>query len=49
MASISASNENAINRLVSYIDKNRYSADASILTKVKFARETLQRNMVQTS
>ena len=35
------SNENAINRLVSYIDKNRYSADASILTKVKFARETL--------
>lgn len=35
------SNENAINRLVSYIDKNRYSSDASILSKVKLARETL--------
>ena len=35
------SNENAINRLVSYIDKNRYSSDASILSKVKSARETL--------
>jgi len=35
------SNENAINRLVSYIDKNRYSSDASIIAKVKSARETL--------
>ena len=35
------SNENAINRLVDYIDKNRYSSDASILSKVKSARETL--------
>ena len=35
------SNENAINRLVDYIDKNRYSTDASIIARVKSARETL--------
>ena len=35
------SNEDAINRLVDYIDKNRYSTDASIIARVKSARETL--------
>jgi hypothetical protein len=35
------SNENAINRLVSFIEKNRYSDNASIIAKVKSAREVL--------
>jgi len=35
------SNEDAINRLVSYIEKNRYSGNASIIAKVKSAREIL--------
>jgi len=35
------SNEDAINRLVGYIEKNRYSDDAKIIAKVKSAREVL--------
>ena len=35
------SNENAVNRLVDYIDKNRYSENAQIIAKVKNAREIL--------
>lgn len=35
------SNEDAINRLVSYIEKNKYSDSASIIARVKLARETL--------
>ena len=35
------SNETAINRLVDYIEKNRYSTNASIIAKVKSAREIL--------
>ena len=35
------SNENAVNRLVDYIDKNRYSENAQIIAKVKKAREIL--------
>ena len=35
------SNEDAINRLVSYVEKNRYSDVASIIEKVKKAREIL--------
>jgi len=35
------SNEDAINRLVSYIEKNKYSDNASIIARVKQARETL--------
>lgn len=35
------SNEDAINRLVGYIEKNKYSDDASIIARVKSARETL--------
>ena len=35
------SNENAVNRLVDYIDKNRYSENAQIIERVKKAREVL--------
>ena len=35
------SNENAVNRLVDYIDKNRYSNDGRIAIKVRKAREIL--------
>ena len=35
------SNEAAVNRLVDYIDKNRYSENAAIIKKVKNAREIL--------
>ena len=35
------SNENAVNRLVDYIDRNRYSENAQIIAKVKNAREIL--------
>ena len=35
------SNENQINRLVDYIEKNRYSSNASIVNKVNDAKNTL--------
>lgn len=35
------SNENAVNRLVDYIDKNRYSENTQIIERVKKAREVL--------
>src|SRR6056300_1584427 len=35
------SNENAINRLVDYIEKNRYSANSTIIERVNSAKSTL--------